>query len=69
MALDAKNGIYVFDDQPELSKLRGWYDQVRESVARTIPSGSGDQPIRTENEMSVNLGLVDTRSTSGHQLL
>ena len=32
MALDRKNGDYVFDDQPEQAKLKRWYDQVRNAA-------------------------------------
>lgn len=41
MALDPRTGIYVFDDQPELERLKGWYDSLRQGLEK--PSGAEPQ--------------------------
>jgi hypothetical protein len=47
MALDPKNGRYVFDDQPERLKLKEWYDRLRKPVEKaTAP----DAPTATEDK-------------------
>lgn len=39
MKLDQKEGFTSFDDGPELAKLEGWYDRVREDSRNSPGDG------------------------------
>lgn len=42
MDLDQKEGLATFDDGPELMKLQGWYDRVREDPGISPGDGKSD---------------------------
>ena len=50
MALDPKTGFYVFDDQPEFEKLKGWYDQVRKGIEKASDAEDPDQQGRRDED-------------------
>lgn len=50
MALDPRTGVYIFDDQPELDKLRGWYDQVRNGIEEASDAEHPEQRGRRDED-------------------
>ena len=56
MALERKNSVYVFNDRPEQTRLKGWYDQVRGTASDAT----------TRRDASTGR-FIDTK-TDGHPL-
>lgn len=49
MPLDGNKETFIFDDRTEFSKVRGWYDRLREESAKetgeaTAPPVSNETP-------------------------
>lgn len=42
MKLDQEEGLISFDDGPELAKLEGWYDRVREDLSHSAGDGRSE---------------------------
>lgn len=60
MKLDQKEGFTSFDDGPELVKLKGWYDRVREDAGDSPSDGM----IEEGDAAWISTKVADSRKAS-----